>query len=92
MGHKETNDGITIVVKPKTGDAKGETAIATGKGMEKILTNEVCQLIIDQEMIPEFKKNDYGKAIKEALDKIKEIDKEIIRYIPWFIEMANKNQ
>lgn len=26
------------------------------------------------------------------LDKIKEIDKEIIRYIPWFIEMANKNQ
>lgn len=73
VGHKETNDGITIVVKPKTGDAKGETAIATGKGMEKILTNEVCQLIIDQEMIPEFKKNDYGKAIEEALDKIKEI-------------------
>lgn len=73
VGHKETNDGITIVVKPKTGDAKGETAIATGKGMEKILTNEVCQLIIDQEMIPEFKKNDYGMAIKEALDKIKEI-------------------
>ena len=73
VGHKETNDGITIVVKPKKGDAKGETAIATGKGMEKILTNEVCQLIIDQEMIPEFKKNDYGKAIKEALDKIKEI-------------------
>lgn len=73
VGHKETNDGITIVVKPKTDDAKGETAIATGKGIEKILTNEVCQLIIDQEMIPEFKKNDYGKAIKEALDKIKEI-------------------
>ncbi len=73
VGHKETNDGITIVVKPKKGDAKGEAAIATGKGMEKILTNEVCQLIIDQEMIPEFKKNDYGKAIEEALDKIKEI-------------------
>lgn len=73
VGHKETNDGITIVVKPKKGDAKGETAIATGIGMEKILTNEVCNLIIDQEMIPEFKKNDYGKAIEEALDKIKEI-------------------
>ncbi len=25
------------------------------------------------------------------LDEIQEIDKEIIRYIPWFIEMANKN-
>lgn len=73
VGHKESNDGITILVKPKTEQSKGEAAIATGKGMEKILTNEVCQLIIDQEMIPEFKKNDYGKAIKEALDKIKEI-------------------
>ena len=35
VGHKETNDGITIVVKPKTGDAKGETAIATGLGTER---------------------------------------------------------
>lgn len=26
------------------------------------------------------------------LDEIQEIDKEIIRFIPWFIEMANKNQ
>ena len=35
VGHKDTNDGITIVVKPKTGDAKGEAAIATGLGTEK---------------------------------------------------------
>lgn len=73
VGHKETNDGITIVVKPKTPEAKGEAAIATGKGMEKILTNEVCQLIIDQKMTPEFKQEKYGKAIEEALDEIEDI-------------------
>ena len=73
VGHKETNDGITIVVKPKTPEAKGEVAIATGTGMETILTDKMCQHICNQEMIPEFKKNDYGKAIEEAIDKIKDI-------------------
>lgn len=76
VGHKETNDGITILVKPKTGDTpqgKGQAAIAVGTGMEKILTNELCQRIIDEEMIPKFKQNNYGEAIEEALDKIKDI-------------------
>ncbi len=73
VGHKETNDGITIVVKPKKGDAKGEAAIATGKGMEKILTNEVCQRIIDEKMVPKFKENNYDEAIKDALDVIKDL-------------------
>ena len=76
VGHKETNDGITILVKPKTGDTpqgKGHAAIAVGTGMEKILTNELCQRIIDEEMIPKFKQNNYGEAIEEALDKIKDI-------------------
>lgn len=76
VGHKETNDGITIVVKPKTGDTpqgNGQAAIAVGTGMEKILTNDLCQRIIDEEMIPKFKQNNYGEAIEEALDKIKDI-------------------
>lgn len=73
VGHKETNDGITIVVKPKTASANGEAAIATGTGMEKILTNEMCQRIINEEMVPEFKENQYGEAIEDALDKIKDI-------------------
>ena len=76
VGHKETNDGITILVKPKTGDTpqgKGQAAIAVGTGMEKILTSDLCQRIIDEEMIPKFKQNNYGEAIEEALDKIKDI-------------------
>ena len=76
VGHKETNDGITILVKPKTGDTpqgNGQAAIAVGTGMEKILTSDLCQRIIDEEMIPKFKQNNYGEAIEEALDKIKDI-------------------
>lgn len=76
VGHKEANDGITILIKPKTDDTpagKGQVAIATGLGMEKILTNAMCQRIINEKMVPEFKQNRYGEAIEEAIDEIKDI-------------------
>jgi len=76
VGHKETNDGITIVVKPKTADSKGEAAIATGIGMEKLLTDEVCSQIINQKMIPWFKENNYGKGIEDALIEIEKLLKQ----------------
>ena len=73
VGHKETNDGITIVVKPKKGDAKGETAIATGLGTEKKFPDQMCTDVIDMIMVPKFKENKYGEGIEDALDKIKDI-------------------
>lgn len=73
VGRKEVNDGITIVIKPKTDQSKGQAAIATGYGMEKILTNDKCHNIIETKMIPLFKEDNYGEAIKVALDEIKEI-------------------
>lgn len=73
VGRKDINDGITIVIKPKTAQSKGQAAIATGLGMEKILSNDMCRNIINNKMIPLFKENDYGGAINVALDEIKEI-------------------
>ncbi len=73
VGHKETNDGITIVVKPKIGDAKGEAAIATGLGTEKKFPDQMCTDVIDMIMVPKFKENKYGEGIEDALDKIKDI-------------------
>lgn len=76
VGHKETNDGITIVIKPKMDDTPeggGKAAIATGLGMEKILSNDMCLSIIQDVMVPEFQQNKYGEAVENALDKIKDI-------------------
>lgn len=73
VGHKESNDGITIVIKPKTADSNGEVTIATGLGMEKILTNDKCKHLCDEVMIPRFKENRYGQGIKDALNKIEEL-------------------
>ena len=76
VGNKETNNGITIVVKTKVDDTpegKGKAAIATGLGIEKIIDNDMCLRMIEEEMVPKFKQNKYGEAIEDVLDKIKDI-------------------
>jgi len=47
--------------------------ISTGYGTENILTDEICQKIIDEKIIPEFKKGNYYEGIEigiiELIDK-----------------------
>lgn len=70
VGHKDKNDGIVILVKPKTADSKGEVAIATGFGMKDIISDNTCQRIIDDKMIPKFKDDNYGYGIIYAISLI----------------------
>ena len=70
FGDKERNNGVLILVKPKTADESGQVRIHTGLGVENVLTNQLCQQIIDEEMIPRFKNNDYNGGVKAAVQRI----------------------
>ena len=73
VGHKDTNDGIMIMVKPRTGDRpaqRGHAVIATGRGMEETLTNKMCDSIVNNIMIPAFKQDGYATGINHAVDFI----------------------
>lgn len=73
IGQAGKNNGILIVFKPKTADAKGAVFVVTGYGLEGILPDAVINRnVVDHEMIPRFKEGDiYGglyagsKVIKE---------------------------
>lgn len=73
IGQAGKNNGILIVFKPKTADAKGAVFVVTGYGLEGILPDAVINRnVVDLEMIPRFKEGDiYGglyagsKVIKE---------------------------
>ena len=73
IGQAEKNNGILIVFKPKTTNAKGEVFVVTGYGLEGILPDAIINRnVVDYEMIPRFKNGDiYGglyagsKVIKE---------------------------
>lgn len=73
IGDKKTNNGVLIVVKPKTGDLpneKGKVRIHTGYGAEGALPDLLCKIIQTDSMIPAFKEENYGLGIMRAINAI----------------------
>jgi uncharacterized protein len=74
VGQKEKDNGIVVLVKPKQGNSKGQVFIATGYGLEGILPDAVVNsTVIDYEMIPRFKENDYFGGIASGVKVIMDI-------------------
>lgn len=70
IGDKETNNGVLILVKPKTTTSNGKVRIHTGYGAEGALPDLLCKMIQTDSMIPSFKQNNYGLAIMKAVNVI----------------------
>ena len=68
VGTKD-NNGIVILVKPKN-DTKGEVFISVGYGLESYVPDAIAKRIIENEMIPAFKNNDYYSGVNDAIDII----------------------
>ena len=68
----EDNNGVVILIKPKN-TTRGEVFIATGYGLEGVLPDATCHLIVNQEMIPYFKEGNYWGGVNAALAVIKPI-------------------
>ena len=66
VGGEKLDNGVVILIKPKT-DTKGEVFIATGYGVEGALPDASCSVIINREMIPSFKENNYYGGVNKAL-------------------------
>lgn len=68
VGQKGSDNGIVILIKPKTPTSKGEAFIATGYGLEAVIPDATAKLIVNNEMIPHFKRNDMYGGVVAALD------------------------
>jgi uncharacterized protein len=66
VGQKGLNNGIIVLVKPKTADSNGEVFISPGYGLEGVIPDITCGEIIDNEMLPAFKKDDYFGGLTNA--------------------------
>ncbi len=74
VGQKKNNNGIVVLLKPKNSHGKGQVFIATGYGLEGVLPDAVVNgAIIDNEMIPRFKQNDYFGGLVSGINVMKEI-------------------
>ena len=68
VGTKE-NNGIVILLKPKN-ETKGEVFISVGYGLEQYVPDAMAKRIIENQMIPNFKNNDYFTGVNNAVDSI----------------------
>lgn len=74
VGQKDKDNGIVILVKPKQGNSKGQVFIATGYGLEGILPDAVVNsTVVDYEMIPRFKEDNYYQGIASGVQVIMNI-------------------
>ena len=67
---KSINNGVVVLVKPKTSDSGGGVTIQVGYGLEGAITDAYCRRIIENEMIPAFKEEDYYKGVYNACDQL----------------------
>lgn len=66
VGQGKFNNGIVLLVKPKTNRSKGQAAIQVGYGLEGIIPDAIAKRIVENEMIPYFKEGQYYKGIDNA--------------------------
>ena len=69
---KETdkNNGVVILIKPKTMREQGEVYIAVGYDLEPVLPDAYANRIANDVMIDHFKENDYYGGVQAALDEM----------------------
>jgi uncharacterized protein len=70
IGQKGRDNGVLILVKPKTADSKGLVKIAQGYGLEGALPDITCAEIIDYEILPAFRNGDIYGGLNNATNII----------------------
>ena len=68
VGSERFNNGIVLLVKPKTFDSSGQVFIAVGYGLEGAIPDAYAKRIIDNVLIPQFINDDYYTGVKSACE------------------------
>lgn len=66
VGRKGKDNGVMIVLKPKTAMERGEVDIEVGYGLEPVIPDITAKHIVEYEMIPLFKTGDYFGGLDAA--------------------------
>jgi uncharacterized protein len=73
VGQEGFDNGIVILIKQKTATEKGEVFIAVGYGLEGVIPDAITKRIIENEIIPSFKRNNYYEGINNAVNTLMQL-------------------
>lgn len=74
-GSSKKNNGILILLKPKTPTSRGEVFISTGYGLEGAVPDALAGRIVDYDMIPSFRENNYYAGVDKAVNTLMSLTK-----------------
>ncbi len=66
IGRKDKNNGVLLIVAPN----ERKVRIEVGYGLEATLTNGISRLILDEFILPAFRRGDFNEGIERGVDKI----------------------
>ncbi|MFI5151388.1 MAG: TPM domain-containing protein, partial [Bacteroidia bacterium] len=75
VGQKKQNNGVVILIKPKTGNEQGDVFITTGYGLEGAITDLACHEIVQRNILPFFKQGKYAQGIDAGVKVLMELAK-----------------
>jgi len=70
IGQEGLDNGVLVLVKPKSADSNGEVFIAPGYGLEGVIPDITCGEIIDYEILPAFRSEDYFGGLNNATNTL----------------------
>ncbi|MEN9968542.1 MAG: hypothetical protein RIR94_720 [Bacteroidota bacterium] len=68
VGKADKDNGLVFLIKPTQENGGRQVYLAPGRGLEAAITDLTCQDIIQHEILPAFKQNQYAEGINKALD------------------------
>jgi len=73
IGNKKFDNGIVILIKPKTAQSRGQVFIAVGYGLEGAIPDATAKLIVEKTMLPRFRANDYYGGLVDGIEVLKKL-------------------
>ena len=64
VGRKGKDNGIVILIKPTGGKGQRRTFISVGYGLEGVIPDATAKLVVENEMIPNFKNRQFFREFK----------------------------
>ncbi|TXC81963.1 TPM domain-containing protein [Luteibaculum oceani] len=91
LGQKDLDNGVAIVIKPKTSISRGQMFIASGYGLEGAIPDAIAKQIVENQFIPHFKQGDYLGGIVSGLNVIEKLCRGEISTDQYKKKYAKKN-
>ncbi len=70
IGGQGKDNGVLILVKPKTATERGQVFITTGYGLEGAVPDALAGRIVDYDILPAFREGNYYKGVDNAVNTL----------------------